>query len=225
MFNILVNDAPFKLEYDGNPMILDYIDGRWCCVRQTNENETKYNKIEEIKFDYVETDFTGEITTETTERRIIKVSNIKDIETLVKAFSESDYKHIEFYNSYKISNSNSDILDTVEKEYLENIIAPFKNKVRGIKKCSFYDDKELEYISIILDSRIDSDIDLPHFKHNTMYRHMELGKEYSLEELGLFNIYSNQDSPLSQLSRRDLERKIIALQLDLKDYKKKDYKN
>lgn len=208
MFNVLTNDAPFEFKYKGDSILWDYVDGCWC-VRK--DNEMRYSYIEKIQFNFKKEK--GETVTKFS---ILDISNIKDIETLVKTFSEFNYskKYVEFYTSYKVSNSN--ILDNIEKEYLENIITPFKDKVRGIKKCYFYDNREMEYISIILDSRVDSDIDLPHFKYNTMYRHMETNKEYSLKELGLLDANNNRGS---SSSRRDLEKKIIALQLDIQKLK------
>lgn len=71
------------------------------------------------------------------------------------------------------------ILDDKEKEYLSNVIRPFKDKVRCIVKRSVSLE---EYITIALK---DDNIYLPDFKKNTMYKNMELFKKYTLEELGL----------------------------------------
>jgi hypothetical protein len=74
-----------------------------------------------------------------------------------------------------------DILTAKEKEYLSNIIKPFRNKVENIEKfdCGF----DMEGIVIyIKDFAI---INLPNFKKNTMYQNMKLDKKYTLEELGL----------------------------------------
>jgi len=72
------------------------------------------------------------------------------------------------------------ILDDKEKEYLSNLIRPFKNKVKHIAKRRV---DESQYIIIILAR--DEDIYLPYFKKDTMYKNMKLEKEYTLEELGL----------------------------------------
>ena len=73
-----------------------------------------------------------------------------------------------------------EILDDVEKEYLLNIIKPFKDKVGYICKNRFSVE---EFISITIVN--DSQIQLPNFKKNTMYKGMELNKKYTLKELGL----------------------------------------
>ena len=75
-----------------------------------------------------------------------------------------------------------EILDEKEKEYLSNIVKPFRDRVKHIQKLQSSTDKR-EYIEIKI--RHDSDINLPYFNENTMYKEMELGKEYTLEELGI----------------------------------------
>lgn len=79
-----------------------------------------------------------------------------------------------------------DILDSGEKEYLSNVIKPFKHKVKEIRKneiCNSEDNQKEEYIIIYIKN--DYPINLPNFKNNTMYKNMEINKEYTLEELGL----------------------------------------
>lgn len=73
-----------------------------------------------------------------------------------------------------------EILDDVEKKYLLNIIKPFKDKVGYICKNRF---SVKEFISITIAN--DSQIQLPNFKKNTMYKGMEVNKKYTLKELGL----------------------------------------
>ena len=73
------------------------------------------------------------------------------------------------------------ILDDVEKKYLSSIIKPFRNRVKYISKYHIISDTK-EYIDIELDN--DGCL-LPVFKENTMYKGMKVGKEYTLEELGL----------------------------------------
>lgn len=73
------------------------------------------------------------------------------------------------------------ILDNKEKEYLSFVIRPFRNNVEFIRKQK-YDDEE--FIFITCKSRFDS-FALPLFKKGTMYKGMELNREYTLEELGL----------------------------------------
>lgn len=88
-------------------------------------------------------------------------------------------------SAYKLSKwANSEykesILDDAEKRYLKGVIRPFRNEVLHIQKKSNF----LAWISIVMkDHEI---IKLPFFeKTSGMYKGMELGKEYTLEELGL----------------------------------------
>ena len=77
------------------------------------------------------------------------------------------------------------ILDDIEKEYLSHIIKPFKEKITCITKSSYENDKEYIYIEYREYSNIKYILDFPSFKKGTMYKGMELDKEYSLEDLGL----------------------------------------
>lgn len=80
------------------------------------------------------------------------------------------------------------ILDKEEKEYLEAVIRPFKNRVIYIKKDN--GSNNLVFIQIrlkhIKNTTLNDDIMLPFFKEGTMYKGMETEKGYTLEELGLF---------------------------------------
>lgn len=77
------------------------------------------------------------------------------------------------------------ILDDVEKEYLSNVIKPFKDRVNYIIKT---ENSLGEYIAIHLRLytcwRPDVTL-LPEFEKGTMYKGMEINKRYNLEELGL----------------------------------------
>lgn len=72
------------------------------------------------------------------------------------------------------------ILDEKEKEYLCNVIRPFRNSVKCIVKYTNYID---ECITIFFENN--NPIYLPYFKANTMYKKMKVDKSYTLEELGL----------------------------------------
>ncbi len=76
------------------------------------------------------------------------------------------------------------ILDQAEKEYLSAIIKPFRDMVTSVIK---YESSIYEYIAIRyrgLEEYIGT-VRLPSFKKDTMYKGMEIGKAYSLNELGL----------------------------------------
>lgn len=74
------------------------------------------------------------------------------------------------------------ILDDAERRYLSAVIKPFRKHVQNIAKYRTYGNTE-EYIIIQIDSP--ERVNFPHFKADTMYKGMELGKKYTLEELGL----------------------------------------
>ena len=89
----------------------------------------------------------------------------------------AEVKRPKYETIYKRKNP---ILDDMEKEYLGNIIRPFRDRVICIVKKNDFSD---EYITILV--KYDDPINLPSFKKDTMYKNMEEGKEYTLEELGL----------------------------------------
>lgn len=86
----------------------------------------------------------------------------------------------------KIIKQPKPILDDVEKEYLSNVIKPFRNRIICIIKNKCLPD---EYLRIHLKHYTGKDaneiIYLPYFKNGSMYKGMEINKEYTLEELEL----------------------------------------
>ena len=78
------------------------------------------------------------------------------------------------------------ILDDIEREYLSNIIKPFRKNIITIRKIDYY---EHEYIEIFIyrPGEIVSceAISFPYFNKGEMYKGMEIDKEYTLKELGL----------------------------------------
>lgn len=72
-----------------------------------------------------------------------------------------------------------EILDETEKRYLSNVIKPFRDKVKAIKKISY----SREFIKIYI--KEDESIILPYFEKGIMYKGMTKNKEYTLKELGL----------------------------------------
>ena len=83
------------------------------------------------------------------------------------------------------------ILDDVEKRYLEGVLRPFKD--RGVCICKIHSNfsvKDYEYIKVRL-NRYDNienseSFSFPYFHKGEMYKCMELNKQYTLQELGLF---------------------------------------
>lgn len=72
------------------------------------------------------------------------------------------------------------ILDEAEKKYLSAVIRPFRNEVVFVnkKESGRHPDKEFIKIKVKDDSAF-----LPVFDKDTMYKGMELNKEYSLDDL------------------------------------------
>ena len=81
------------------------------------------------------------------------------------------------------------ILNEKEKEYLSAVIKPFRNRVEHIRKIDTYNvgygDGEEISIELCDKDGIRDYLSLPWFAKDTMYKGMELGKRYTLEELGL----------------------------------------
>lgn len=76
------------------------------------------------------------------------------------------------------------ILDEVEKKYLENIVKPYRDRVGFIVKTEA-DGCERIIICVLGLTKYNNYIMLPYFYKGTMYKGMEVGKSYTLEELGL----------------------------------------
>lgn len=76
------------------------------------------------------------------------------------------------------------ILDRQERTYLKNVVAPFWRGIDYIVKQT--DIIDGEYIGIHVHTyRGYERLMLPSFPSKTMYKNMELGKKYTLKELGI----------------------------------------
>ena len=71
------------------------------------------------------------------------------------------------------------ILTEKEKEYLSAVVKPFRDAVKYISKNHYAGE---EWIQIWTKPGLAL---LPHFTEGAMYKGMEVGKEYALDELGL----------------------------------------
>lgn len=91
-------------------------------------------------------------------------------------------------NLMKWLNEEHQILDDVEKKYLRNILEPLKTENTFLKKeqdancCA-----EFIYVGNVKGYKKGKTdfMYLPFFKRGTMYKGMEQGRKYTLEELGL----------------------------------------
>ena len=73
------------------------------------------------------------------------------------------------------------ILDNIEKNYLSNIIKPFRNRIDYIAKVNLSNRREY----ILIKMKNYELISLPFFTAGTMYKGMENDKDYTLKDLGL----------------------------------------
>lgn len=87
-------------------------------------------------------------------------------------------------NFQTVYEEEKQILDDVEKRYLEAVLKPFKKDISSVTKEDSWVD-EMEFIRIYLKDF--SAISFPIFKKNTMYQGMENSRKYSVTELGLFS--------------------------------------
>lgn len=81
-----------------------------------------------------------------------------------------------------------DLLTTEEKTYLENVLRPFKDKIIYIKKQTI--GRNWAGINIKLESiiseRLYDIISLPVFEKDKYYKNLEVNRQYTVEDLGLF---------------------------------------
>ena len=107
--------------------------------------------------------------------KIVIVSQEKEIKDAKKVVEEIKQAVKEFNASF------NQILDEEEKEYLSAVIKPYRDRVEYIAKVdAHYIEKE--YIRIKIGGE---NMPMPNFKSGSMYKGMELDREYTLEELGL----------------------------------------
>ena len=76
------------------------------------------------------------------------------------------------------------ILDDTEKRYLSAVIKPFRDRVEYIEKTDTGCKREYCQIRVGFPNA-SNDIYFPEFRESDMYKGMEIGKKYTLEELGL----------------------------------------
>ena len=85
-----------------------------------------------------------------------------------------------------IKEITENILTDAEKEYLAAVIKPFKKNIKYITKVRYAmweNDKKAERIEVL--THKSGGLLFPVFEVGTMYKGMEIGKRYTLKELGL----------------------------------------
>ena len=98
---------------------------------------------------------------------------------------ENQFKSLGKVVRWLLSEYKEPILDEVEREYLSAFCRPYKI-VTIRKRLSV--SAERQWLDICTDNIYSNgylSIHLPHFKANTMYKGMEVGKYYTPQELGI----------------------------------------
>ena len=92
----------------------------------------------------------------------------------------------ERFLNWLLEEANEPVLDDVERKYLSEVIRPFRKKITHISKVIHYG-VDRQYISITIkdEDGFRDRLNLPDFENDTMYKGMEINKEYTLKELGL----------------------------------------
>lgn len=108
-----------------------------------------------------------------------KVEDKKHFKSLPRDFTGT----IKIENGFitEIVKEKKEILDKVEKEYLSAVIKPFKKMITGIVLNDILIGEPYLSIKVIGND----EITFPCFKKDTMYKNMEINREYTLKELGL----------------------------------------
>lgn len=86
------------------------------------------------------------------------------------------------YNAWLEAEYKPPILDDVEKAYLSAVIKPFRKRIKYFRKINHSSVNNDQFLCIVLAG---DRCGLPNFKKGTMYKGMEVDKDYTLEELGL----------------------------------------
>ena len=82
------------------------------------------------------------------------------------------------------------------QKYLSNIIKPFRDRIVWIKKIDS-PIQNYEYIKICYhDHNYTIVLNFPDFKVGTMYKGMELCKDYTLEELAILYSFNKEDGKI-----------------------------
>ena len=105
-----------------------------------------------------------------------------------KGFTISSTLNCLLNGEYKVVKIPKPILDDVEKRYLSRVIRPWRDKVTYVVKRPYDSKQEYIIVAYYEDSGICIKMPFPCFKKGTMYKDIELYKQYTIEELGLWKI-------------------------------------
>ena len=100
---------------------------------------------------------------------------------LVQEWSDSSMLDDLLLGRVEMVKAAKPILDNIEKNYLSNIIKPFRDRIDYIAKVNLSNRREY----ILIKMKNYELISLPFFTAGTMYKGMENDKDYTLKELSL----------------------------------------
>lgn len=112
-------------------------------------------------------------------RNIIYYRYRKNKSIAIEIYSEKSVNSENLITKWLDMEHKEQVLDDAEKRYLSAVIRPFRNYIQSISKAKIAYCEWLHF-ELTYDS-----FSLPLFKPGEMYKGMEPGKKYSLEELGL----------------------------------------
>lgn len=111
----------------------------------------------------------------------------KDIACDRCVFNQTTPKCAEVFKEWLEREHVEPVLTDEEKQYLETVIRPFKDRAIGVTKYKLSDNYAWLYIDVegVIGAIFDG-FSLPAFRKDDAYLDMEYDKKYTLEELGLF---------------------------------------
>ncbi len=146
--------------------------------------EGKFEIVDNLTISQLQSEIVDNLTISQLQSEIDKLSNKvqEEYSNVISNRDKVNYlkKQLKQLKEENKKEKNKPILDDEEKEYLNAVIRPFKNRISNIVKRNF--DSEKSYIVIHINSE---SFYFPYFKKGTMYEGMEADKQYTLKELGL----------------------------------------
>lgn len=140
------------------------------------------------------------------------------LELTTYSFDEVDF-------SVKKTN-NEFLLDCIDRKYFNNFLRPFRYKIQYICKKQILDSEYIK-INYFYDTHVSS-IYLPEFKAGTMFKKLELDKQYDLNDLDLFGdkliakeeFLSNKDYFLCCQNEQDYKRIVNLLNMNSRYFRR-----
>ena len=143
----------------------------------TKTEETILNALPPV-YKYIRRSTVGEL--------LISESENADYYKSMRVFSEFNHIFKDVKPGDKPICFRNPILDDIELKYLKTVFKPFASRIELVKKQRCNEMWEgMEYIKVIMTDPEGDNTCFPVFKAGTMYKGMEVGRRYTLEELGL----------------------------------------